>query len=333
MRVIELDGRRRALALMGLVATLALILTATGSRVASSQQTTVTALAAGDAPVREPWDPFWDEVPAIEVPLSAQAAIPPAGGRSLSAKVRSVHDDENLYIQVEWGDPSQDASVAAPQDFTDAVAVQFPSVPGETIPAFCMGDPNAGVNIWQWRAAWQADMEQGFRSVKQAYPNIDVDMYPFQDEELFYPGRAAGNPFSKLDRTSPVDNLVATGFGTLTADEKNEVQGWGAWRDGTWRVVFARPMQVNAEGNADFGPIDRTSLAVAIWDGEAEERDGMKSVGNFVSMELVPDELKAASSSTLGMVALILVGIWGVLSLMILTDLPRPKNVSQASER
>jgi hypothetical protein len=332
--VIALDGRRRAFALMGLVAAAALVLTATGSRVASSQQTTLTALAAsGDVPVKEPWDPFWDEVPAVEIPLSAQAAVPPAGGRSLSANVRSVHDDENLYVAVEWGDPSVDSSVGAPQDFTDAVAVQFPSVPGETIPAFCMGDPNAGVNIWQWRAAWQADMESGFRSVKQQYPNADVDMYPFSDEDLFYPGRAAGNPFSKLDRTSPVDNLIANGFGTLTADDGHEVQGWGAWRDGTWRVIFARPMQVNADGVTDFGPIDRTNVAVAVWDGEAEERDGMKSVGNFVSMEILPDQLEAASGSSLTMVAVVLVGIWGVLALMILTDLPRPKRTSAPAEK
>lgn len=283
----------RSAAVLALALAVAAALTVTGTRLAGSATTTITALRTSETvPLRDPFDAFWDEVPRVEIPLSAQQIVPPKGGRGFTMGARAVHDGENLYIAVDWADASADRSVDAPQDFTDAVAVQFPAVPGQAVPAFCMGDPNATVNIWQWKAAWQADVRRGFQGgIRTRYPNAEVDLYPFRGEEVFYPGRAVGNPFSAIDRTTPVDNLVAGGFGTLTADPEPLVDGWGAWRNGGWRVVFSRPMQVGREGSVELG-VGVTDMAFAVWDGAAEERDGMKSVANFVTLHIA-DEAEA----------------------------------------
>lgn len=283
-----MSSRAKAAAPVALAFGLAAVLTLSGTRLARSANTTLTAPhTAQTIPVRDPFDSFWDGLPRIQVPLSAQQVTPPMGGHRWTLEARAANDGENIYIEVEWPDSTRDRSVGAPQDFTDAVAVQFPAVAGQQVPAFCMGASDATVNIWQWKAAWQEDVHRGFQgAVKTLYPNAAVDWYPFHGDSLFYPGRDLGNPFSATHRTSPVDNLVAGGFGSLTADPTPLVNGWGAWRNGHWRVVFQRPLQVTNEGNVDFGADDWTDVAFAVWDGASQERDGMKSVANFVTLHI-----------------------------------------------
>ena len=286
-------ARVRGLALLGAAVVLAMVLTVTETRLAASQEPVLVALHTdAEVPVREPWDPFWDDAPQVDVALSAQQSVPPMGGRRLTITARAVNDGENLYIEVEWADPAPDRSVGATEDFTDAVAIQFPASGAAQVPAFCMGDPTAGVNIWQWRAAWQADVARGFQGREIVlHPNGYVDMYPFEGDDTFASGRAAGNPFSVLHRTSPVDNLIASGFGSLTADPTPLVTGWGAWRDGTWRVVFERPLSVGRDGNVDLASNDYTDVAFAVWDGAAEQRNGRKSVASFLALDVSPDPL------------------------------------------
>ncbi|MFQ6019356.1 MAG: ethylbenzene dehydrogenase-related protein, partial [Dehalococcoidia bacterium] len=181
---------------------------------------------------------------------------------------------------------------------------------GETVPPFCMGDPNAHVNIWQWKAAWQADIEQGFVDVEDAYPNTQVDLYPFEEEEIFNPARALGNVAAQVDRTTAVDNLLAGSFGTLTQAPDQGVQGWGEWRDGRWLVVFARDLQVNSD-YTQFAEGDNTSVAFAVWDGAAGERDGMKSVSQFLTLDVSPEVAKVPGEGIPAWV-IILVVVGGV---------------------
>jgi DMSO reductase family type II enzyme heme b subunit len=298
-------------------------LTISGTRLAASQETVLTALRTEEeVPAEEPWATFWDGVPAVDVPLSAQTVTPPKGGRGSTMSARAVNDATNLYVLVEWRDSSADRSVGRTEDFSDAVAVQFPAVAGTQVPAFCMGDPTATVNVWQWRAAWQADVARGYQgTVAASHPDAAVDAYPFQDDQVFYPGRAVGNPMSATDRTSAVDNLVAAGFGSLTPDAFAQVTGWGEWRDGTWRVVFARPLQVGREGNVELYKDTWTDVAFAVWDGSAQERDGIKSVGNFVALDIEPRTLEPEDGMTEWPLLLVL-GLWVLLALVIIIDLP-----------
>lgn len=289
----RLGPKRKIAAVLSLAVGLAGMLTLSGARFAASQTTTLTAdRVTGEIPWKEPWDPFWNTLPKVDVPLSAQNATPPMGGHRWTISARAVHDGTDLYLEVQWADGSRNLSVGRPQDFTDAVAVQWPAVASTSVPAICMGAPDATVNIWQWRAAWQADIERGFQgSVRTQYPNAAVDEYPFHGQDLYYPGRYAGNPFSILHRTSPVDNLVAGGFGSLTSDPDGALNGWGEWRNGQWRVVFVRPLSSGVEGSVQLRAPDLTDVTFAVWDGKAMERNGMKSVGNFIKLNLLTKEM------------------------------------------
>ncbi len=268
-------------------------LTMTSRRLAASQTITLVAAQSQEAiPLDDPSADAWNHSVPIEVPLSAQRTVPPMGGGAHTMRVRALNDGERLYVRVEWSDSTPDTATDGVTKFSDGAAIEYP-VGGGTVPALCMGDPNAPVNIWHWKASWQADVERGAPvDVNDAHPNMQVDLYPFENDDTYYPPRAAGNIAARVNRTSPVDNLLAGSFGTLTAAQDQMVQGVGKWHDGKWQVVFARDLNVPGD-YTQFSTGGKTDLAFAVWDGAKNERDGMKSVSTFVTLDVSPEIAQA----------------------------------------
>jgi hypothetical protein len=281
-----------AVILLALVA--AGIFTLRDIRLASSQTVSLVAWRApAPVPVDDPGANVWKRSAPVEIALSAQNLVPPMASGEGTATARALHDGSRVYVRLEWGDDVADTSTADQTSFSDAAAVQFPVSEGEQVPPFCMGDPDAPVNIWQWKASWQQEGDEDAAS-----PDQYADLYPFEDEEVFYPPRAAGNIPARVDRVTPVDNLLAGSFGTLTPAEDQMVQGRGEWDDGRWRVVFARDLAVDGD-YTQFEVGGRTNVAFAVWDGDQGERDGMKSVSQFLTLEVSPDEAPAGAGISL----------------------------------
>jgi len=285
--MVRLSPRRAGLALLAGVFVLAGVLTQLDLRLASSQAVTLVAKEAeGEVPLDDPVARVWDGAEPVEIPLSAQNVATPQGGGSIRAvTVRALNDGERIFFRLEWADATQDVSAFAAQDFRDAAAIQFPVSGATNLPSFCMGQADGRVNIWHWKADWQADIDRGFVNVPEAYPNAFADYYPFKDEDTFYPGRAAGNLHSETDRKSPVENLVAAGFGTLTTADEQTVAGKGIWQNGKWYVLYARGL--DADGDyTPFKPGQTTNVAFAVWDGAVGERNGLKSVSQFADLKV-----------------------------------------------
>jgi hypothetical protein len=215
---------------------------------------------------------------------------------------------------VEWADETQNDSMVRVQDFPDAVAVQFPLAEGP--PYYCMGQLGGNVNIWHWKADWQADIDKGRQDIETLYPNGYVDSYAFAEPAIdmtitpadytdvnYVPALAAGNPFASAMHDSPVEDLVAGGFGSLTAQplESQNVQGYGAWSGGKWRVIFSRDLTSTEADDISFAPDKVYSIALAAWDGANSERNGQKSTSQWVSLQLgeaaVPMAQAPASAS------------------------------------
>lgn len=265
-----------------------------GVPTAASQATTLTAVGVPDQPPLDPDWSLWAKVPGIDVPLTAQQIVYPNGGGAVpSVNLKAVHYNGTLYIRASWQDATQDASTLQATDFADAVALEFPAKSAVTVPSFCMGQANAGVNIWQWRADTQADVDQ----VAVWFPNAYSDSYPtaLEDDPIYQPARALGNPVALAGGT-PVQNLVAQAFGTLERAAAQDVQGKGVWKDGRWSVVFARPFAGGAPDQAEFAQGVSTSLAVAVWDGARGDRDGQKSVSQFVTLSLSGAQLRPGAA-------------------------------------
>jgi hypothetical protein len=263
---------------------------------ALAQEGLVAPFVAGDLPIDAvASSPFFAPAKPLDIPLLAQTiAVPNGGGTVPRVSVRAVHNGKRLALQFTWPDPRPNSELFKYEEFSDAVAIQFPIMPGVDGSPF-MGDAQHPVNIWQWKAAWEAD-RKGLRQVEQAYPNQHVDFYFEEvyiwDHELkavFTPGRAAGNLLSQPVRHSAVEDLVAFGFGTIQSQERQDVRGTGHWQEGRWVVVMARELKTPDPTDVQFQPGDTVSFNVAVWDGGNGDRGGQKSVSfNWWKLTLAP---------------------------------------------
>jgi hypothetical protein len=165
-----------------------------------------------------------------------------------------------------------------------------------------MGEANKPVTIYQWKADWEFAREH---DVDEEFPNMAVDWYPFSGrgageipdladygkegaDKVFHTswwsGSTLGDP--ELQARTPVEKLIAEGFGTIRPVEhdRQDASGKGIWKDGVWKVVMSFP---RSQEVFTFESGKTVPLAFAAWDGAKRERGGEKSVSTwyFFSLE------------------------------------------------
>ena len=259
-------------------------------RVTQHRQT-MTAKKTTELPATDPASPAWNQ---IQPTYLALMPLWWRDERVEGVNVRTVHDGQNLAIELSWKDPTENAHQSHVTAFTDGAAMQFSTASDP--PFFGMGDAADIVNIWMWKAVWQKDLITSNQAL-QPYPSamMTFDMavkkieptpaaqVPSKVEDRdprFYSGWGAGNLISNPKRPSPVENLNAKGFGTLHSQGMGGqmVRGTGVWKDGEWRVVFVRSLKAQGKGDIEFRPGESVRIGFAVWDGEHRDRDGQKSV-------------------------------------------------------
>ncbi len=218
--------------------------------------------------------------------------------------VRALHDGRQLALLAVWSDATHDHTAMRPQDFRDAVAVQFALDPDP--PFFAMGNRDGFVNIWMWKSERQADVEPAFQDLEKIYPNLGIDSYPnskvaaaeqptrhaltLGSDPVFISGWAAGNIVSDPARTSPAEDLVAQGFGTLRARLRADqaVDARGVYATDTYRVMFRRDLVGRGGRTVTLRPGTTVPVGFAVWNGSAGDRDGKKSVTIWQDLVLEP---------------------------------------------
>jgi mono/diheme cytochrome c family protein len=234
-----------------------------------------------------PEDANWSNVKAVPV------VVTPLWWRSYQEpelRVAAVHDGKSLAIRLAWTDTTMNDSAVRPQDFEDMAAVQL--FKGSPEPFLGMGAANKSLDLWLWRAGWQKK-PAGVADVDTTYPNMAVDLYPFErkadgprphatdrQDKQYLPALAVGNALADPSRPLSAANLTATGFGTLTMRPRpsQSVAASASWKDGHWTVVLRRRLDVAASEGVVLTAGDRLSIAFAIWDGAARDRNGQKLV-------------------------------------------------------
>ncbi|MBT5551972.1 MAG: c-type cytochrome [Nitrospina sp.] len=223
----------------------------------------------------DPGNPLWENVPAQNIhtiPLNARRD--PVD----QIQFQSVVNDEGIAFRLEWEDSQPDRTSSRHQDFKDAIAMQFAlgevllHKHGHNEPFFGMGNRGKVVNIWQWRADWQTEIETK-EKLEYATKGMDMDTMIFGGEV---------NPVDALNpfRDVPVEELNAEGFGTLTPQPqtKQNVLGKGVWKDGKWSVVFFRSLDSLNKWDVKFKRKNPVLVAFAIWDGKHQDRNGRKVI-------------------------------------------------------
>lgn len=236
---------------------------------------------------------FWDQALAATVSMLPQVVTTPRHPNAAikELRVKAVHNGQWIAFRIEWNDKTKNDRLVV-DEFGDQVAVEMPvRFKKDALPSPMMGNPGGRVDIWQWRAAFQHDLEQGEPQVRDLYPNAMVDTYPDQvlratDARPYTGAVGLDNPISHPIRT-PVLDQMAEGWGTLTVEpDSQDALGKGIWRDGVWRVVIAHPLVSAGESDINLRPGDESVAAFAVWDGGNREVGARKAWSNWVPLGL-----------------------------------------------
>ena len=242
----------------------------------------------------DPKAAFWQASAAVPVPMLAQVVIVPRHPNNAvkEIKVRAAHNGHWIAFHLELKDTTQSDRIVVDQ-FGDQVAVQMPvKFNKDAPPSPMMGHPGARVDIWQWRAAFQRDLDKGEPQVRDLYPYAQVDGYPDEvlratDARPYTGALGVDNPISHPLRT-PVLDQSAEGWGTMTVEpDGQDADGRGVWEAGTWRVVIVHPMTTAlSENDIHLFPGEESIVAFAVWDGGHHEVGSRKAWSNWVPVRL-----------------------------------------------
>ncbi len=261
-------------------------------------------------------NPVWENVPGVIVPLSGQTITTPMHPNIAvkSVFVKAITNGKDIGIRLDWGDQSKNDTTIKAEHFRDQAALQFPVNVSGAPPFQCMGQSGGTVNIWRWNAEWQKDLGKdvaGIWDMDNEYPAIFWDYYfeepaggvTYMDRVgrsmgPFNTGIWSGNILSDPEmRVGSVEDLNATGFSTLTTQAHQDVVGNGLWEHSgsikggcctgpTWRVVFKRAMTTSDSNDVQFKGGLSVPVAFAVWDGQNVERDGMKGISTWFTLQV-----------------------------------------------
>lgn len=270
--------------------------------------------------------PDWGLAKPVKIPLAPQIIVKPreTASHAQDLLVRSVFDEERVGFLIEpLGEWMEQEMPEMPKQGTgrtdhygDAMALQIPADITKPIPYFGMGEVDSEVIIYQWKADWEFAPHY---DVDDEFPGMVVDFYPFSGKEpgqmaeaadygkeggewpadkAFNTGWAAGSSRSdpELKEKTSVEKMVASGFGHLTSDSKQDGRGKAAWGH-AWHVIITFP---RVQDRYEIIPGWTIPISFAAWHGEHGMRGGQKHISTWSSFVLE----KTVLSSSIGLAIL-----------------------------
>jgi DMSO reductase family type II enzyme heme b subunit len=237
----------------------------------------------------DPMEVSWERLDPVRVPLNP---LWPEPNQVYAVAVSAVTDGKRLAILLQWRDELPQNTAIRVQDFQDGAALQF-SLSGR-YGFLGMGDAQNPVNLWSWKAGWQAEAEGQAPDEYAIYNSMHVDTY-FQPERRFNTAASAGNVISQPHK-SPIEDANARGFGSFKSQpiKHQNVQGKGVWHDAFWNVLFIRDLKSKDVDDVKFVAGKPVPVAFAIWNGAQGDRNGRKMVSNWY--QLILDDGKARTA-------------------------------------
>jgi hypothetical protein len=251
--------------------------------------TLIAGYVDGELPTQDPGSALWGDARETPVTLLAQRVAPPYldAATVSDLRARALHNGRAVAFRLAWDDDTVD-DLDSVDRYHDAVAIMLPATPGPE-PPITMGSPGRPVHILQWRATWQRDLA-GKSGVDQIFPRVEHDVMPDDvlppaTAALYWVGRAAGNPLSQSARTTPVEQIVAEGFGTTTHVPDDSADGRGVHDGAGWTVSIGLPA-ARTEIGAALEAGRQWQIAFAVWLGDQGNRGGRKHYANWIPFEL-----------------------------------------------
>ena len=212
------NPRLRALGMLGVIVALAGLLSLFNVSLVRAAGAVITVgQINAPIPATDPFDKAWQAAPVADIPLSAQQMWQPGGGSVAAVQVRALMNGQQMAFLVSWADDTKNDFV---RDMpSDATAIQLPLDPTH-LPYQCMGQSDSRVNIWQWKAALEAEA----RASEGAIPYNNTR------------------------------NLTSNGICRAVDTEGIHPVANSTWRDGRWYVIFTRDMASGNSGSAPLWP-------------------------------------------------------------------------------
>lgn len=272
---------------------------------ASAQEPTLRAIAVANSagPLLDLDAPYWKDAAPVKIQMQPQTIANPQNAKPAISEleVRAAHNGQWYGVLIEWADPTKSDRIVVDQ-FGDQVALEVPvKFKSGDFPNPMMGGPGERMNIMQWRAAFQHDVDQSEKvevpalygpKISDLYPNAHVDVYPDEvlratDARAYTGAVGVDNPISRPKRTAVIEQM-AEGFGSLTALPEQHADGRGVWADGKWRVVITHPLAAGDANTPALKAGDQTLAAFAAWEGGAKEVGSRKAWSNWAQLALDP---------------------------------------------
>lgn len=272
--------------LIAISAVATIVLSATHTRLSSSASAAIVARLADPAAASDPTSSAWNEAGGARVALSSGGL-----GMVRTVNVRALSDGERLYVLLEWPDESPDlsfkgsyANIERGETLRDAVQLAFSAGKVEPVPSIELSGGAGSVALWHWNSHWQRAVETAAAGViGDRTPDGIADMYPFEQDLLYYPARAAGNENARESRAGSAEVLVVSRGVAMRPHPDPKLTARGVWFDGRWRVLFVRPLATPGDPAPIFSG-NRTTFEVAIWDGGFGDRSAARAISTPISL-------------------------------------------------
>lgn len=261
---------------------LIVLLLAGGCARAPKPVSEVVAVSAAPLPA-SPADSAWDRAPEHIARMVPQDLVEPRllTPSTPEVRVRALTNGAEICFRLEWEDATR-SDTPGPSKMADACAVQIPEKIEKDLPEPQMGQDGKRVQVTYWRADWQATVDGRGDTIRDLYPNASIDHYPYDAKTIeggdrahkemalrYAPARALGN-LRAGPRSQPVEDLIATGPGTLSPGPSLGAKGKGIYGRKRWSVVISRKLP---DG---LGVNQRTHVALAVWEGSQHETGARK---------------------------------------------------------
>ncbi len=198
------------------------------------------------------------------------------GLKALEAKAGAAFNDKEMLVVIKWKDATDSKqSQKSTKAFGDSVAIQFPTACLEVdkLPYIGMGSEGRTVSVL---------LQKNTEGVYPANENADITAHQARQNLNLFGEELKKKEASQKTLVAKYNKVfVAEGFRSMT--EVKDAKGYEMsmnYKSGEWTAVFKKPL------NDDYSKAcDATPMAIAIWDGAKDGRNGNKWLSSWTPIK------------------------------------------------
>jgi complex iron-sulfur molybdoenzyme family reductase subunit gamma len=204
-----------------------------------------------------------------------------ANNGAKKVEIKALYDGKNISFLLKWRDATRSVQKSDSSTlYGDGVAFQFAQNYDnvKTLPYIGMGSEGRAVVIHLAKASEGVYEPNGKKDVYHQVNPANQNL--FGKDLQTYEQSVENKKESEYQR-----NFIAQGFRSMTQirDENAKIHMYMQYKNGFWEATLSQPLKTEYL-NLDNGAFP---IAIAVWDGEKKNRDGLKSLSSWVSVKLV----------------------------------------------